>query len=250
MIRSSQIRSFAAIMFGIAALVAIFTVSARAEETTDRETAAIQPTQAAGRANSFVVDGPYTVQKPVATTAPIVSRSSLPTCFGQAATIFGAYNQYGQAVFNGTNGNDVIVGTVGQDVITGNGGNDLICALDNADIVHAGDGDDTVDAGPGKDSVNGQNGNDAIYGRDGDDLLHGDAGNDYVYGGNGNDGIGGWDGDDVLLGEAGDDTLEGLSGFDQLDGGLGANDFCHGGSTVGGAENDTATNCEFAVAIP
>ena len=183
------------------------------------------------------------------TAPPAGPAFSVPTCFGQVATVIGAYNQYGEVVFNGTPGNDVIIGTEGQDVIKGEGGDDLICALGDADIIHAGDGNDTIDAGEGKDSVNGQDGNDVIYGRGGDDLLQGDAGDDIIYGGDGNDGLGGWDGNDVLLGEAGDDTLEGMAGVDQLDGGLG-NDFCHGGTTVGGAENDTAVNCETAVAIP
>lgn len=250
MIRSFPVRSIAATALSVAMVVGLFTGSVLAADSTDRETVAIQPTSGTVRESAFVVDGPYTVRQPVPTVAPTASRAAVPTCFGSVATITGAVNQYGQTVFNGSNGPDVIVGTNGQDIIKGNGGNDLICALGNGDIVHAGDGDDTVDAGPGKDSVNGQNGNDGIYGRDGDDLLSGDAGNDYVDGGNGNDGIAGNDGNDVLLAEAGDDSLEGGSGFDQLDGGLGTSDFCHGGTTVGGAENDTAAGCETAVAFP
>jgi Ca2+-binding RTX toxin-like protein len=244
MIRSFPTRLAAATAFGFATLLSVVGGAGAAEDEKPVRIVSAQPTVEVASA------GLQTKPGVPSTPTPVVSRSSLPTCFGQVATISGVLNAYGQTVFQGTNGNDVIVGTAGQDVIKGEGGDDLICALGDADVVHAGDGNDTVDAGDGRDSVNGLNGNDVVYGRGGDDLLSGDAGHDLVSGGDGNDALGGWDGDDVLLGEAGDDSLEGMAGFDQLDGGLGTNDFCHGGSTVGGAENDAAANCETAVAIP
>jgi Ca2+-binding RTX toxin-like protein len=198
-------------------------------------------------------------------------------CNGAVATIVGPS---GSASIYGTSGDDVII-ALGRAHVYGFAGNDTICGSDGNDLIYGGDGNDFLDGGAGKDYLYGEPGNNHLVGGDGNDMLYGDAGDDTIDGGNGddhlygkdgNDTLSGGDGNDKIYGEAGDDTLDGgvgadylaggagadnlsggdgndtiygQAGDDTLDGGAGTSDYC-----AGGADTDTATNCETVVQVP
>jgi len=112
-------------------------------------------------------------------------------CNGRPAshTWLDASGQYGPALLDGTNKDDVIIGSDGDD------------------IIDAGPGDDVVCGAAGDDSIYGGTGDDAIRGDTGDDDLDGGPGFDTVVGGGGNDTVAGGTGEDVLLGGSGDDVM-------------------------------------------
>ena len=185
---------------------------------------------------------------------------SVPTCFGQPATIFvrdgrivgGPMNgRPYRGALEGTAGADVIVGTPQGDVIRGLGGADLICGGEGNDAIDGGPGDDAIDGGPGNDHIRGDAGNDTLDGGDGADFIEGGAGNDTISGGPGNDHLRGDAGNDTLDGGAGDDVIEGGLDNDRISGGPGndrlrgdaGNDILDGGEGAdfieGGPGNDT-----------
>lgn len=150
-------------------------------------------------------------------------------CFGQPVTV-----DIGQGE-TPTSGDDVIFGTPFADVIDAGDGNDLVCGFGGDDMIDAGGGNDIVLGGPGDDRINGEGGGDLIGGGPGNDVIRGGALGDFIVG---------QAGDDDLFGEGGDDLIGGGDGSDDLDGGLGA-DLCHGG-----AQTDTAVDCEIVGAVP
>jgi len=125
------------------------------------------------------------------------SSTSVPTCFGEPATIVG------------TEGDDTLIGQSGvADVIWGGGGDDHISGGDFY-------GDDEI-PGDAPDLLCGGSGNDVVYGSPGDDHLSGGAGDDRVKG---------WNGDDVELGNRGSDRV-GTDSFADSDS---SNDVTRGG---------------------
>lgn len=171
------------------------------------------------------------------------------------------WGQDGDDIIYGGEGDDKLRGGTGNDQIYGEAGSDDLSGASGDDVVDGGSGDDTsIRGGTGEDQVSGGEGNDAIVsgnggrdivnGNDGDDKVTGGPRPDEVHGGDGADEVKGNKGADILTGGPGDDDLRGGPQPDQLDGGTGT-DFCSGGTTGAPAlENDTATNCETATAIP
>jgi hypothetical protein len=166
--------------------------------------------------------------------------ATVPTCFGQPATIIG------------TDGPDILIGQSGvADVIYGGGGNDYISGGDfyedddipgvAADLLCGGPGNDRVRGGPGNDKVNGGDGDDSVDGERGADVVQGNAGNDRVIDDSNidmdhmNDLLRGGDGDDVMgvawgidkaYGGAGNDTISDIEcDKSYLYGGSGADTF-------------------------
>jgi Ca2+-binding RTX toxin-like protein len=139
---------------------------------------------------------------------------------------------FGDELFNGNAGNDVIYGGFGDDILSGNAGNDEL---------DGGSGDDHLYGGAGNDELHGSWGDDHLYGGVGNDELDGSWGVDYLYGGVGNDELDGSRDDDYLYGGVGNDELEGGWGDDHLYGGVG-NDELEGGwgddHLYGGRGND------------
>ena len=178
------------------------------------------------------------------------------------------------AVFLGSQGNDLLIGGSGQDVLIGGSDNDTLRGQGNDDRLFGGNGNDVLIGDSGNDRVQGQTGNDLMVWNNGDgsDVIDGGEGNDAVQvNGNNNAGddfsvapngervrflrnnlglfsldigttetldVNGQGGSDVIAGSVG---LNGLIALD-LDGGEG-NDLLLGGdgSDVlrGGSGNDT-----------
>ena len=110
------------------------------------------------------------------------------------------------AIFNGTDGNDVLQGTPVNDVIKG----------------HA--GDDRIDGSSGRDILYGQAGNDSIYaGGSGGSQLYGGGGRDLLVSLGSHDNLYGGKGDDRLIGNGGPDKFFWRTGDgnDRIDGGEG-----------------------------
>jgi hypothetical protein len=84
------------------------------------------------------------------------------------------------AIFNGTNGDDILTGGAGDDRVNGGDGNDRLNGGGGNDRLTGGDGNDTVVGGPGTDTAFLGDGNDLFRWNPGD-------GNDTVNGGNGFD---------------------------------------------------------------
>jgi Ca2+-binding RTX toxin-like protein len=113
-------------------------------------------------------------------------------CNGRPAshTWLDASGQYGPALIDGTDDDDVLIGSDGDDTISAGAGDDFVCGA------------------AGDDSISGDEGDDAIRGDTGDDDLDGGPGRDTVVGDGGNDTVaGGPDGTDFLLGGSGDDVM-------------------------------------------
>ena len=149
----------------------------------------------------------------------------------------------GQAVYNGTPGNDRIFGgndndTVwggpGNDVIEGNGGDDVLLGGDGNDIITDSNGADVLKGGPGNDAIDAGPGNDIILGGDGSDFTNGGAGDNETFAGPGNDFIIAGQGADAVFGGGGDDWIEGGTGQDLLQGDHGAPFFDDPGQTAPG----------------
>jgi Ca2+-binding RTX toxin-like protein len=145
------------------------------------------------------------------------------------------YDAQGRAVFNGTNGDDMVWvdETAGiETVVNLKRGDDYFCGGPMRDIVNGGAGVDNLWGNGGKDKLKGKGGDDHIFGSAGDDKLWGNGGDDSISGGLGADVIKGGggddalfggdscdtlgDGDDVIKGGKGDDFLCGASGADRL----------------------------------
>src|SRR5882762_9299389 len=130
-------------------------------------------------------------------------------CNGRPAshTWLDASGQYGPALIDGTDGDDVIVGSDGDDTISAGAGDDVACGAA---------GTDTVSGGPGDDAIRGDTGDDSLDGGSGRDTIVGDGGNDTVSGGTGNDFLVGGSGDDVMI-SSDDAEVDKVNGGDDFD---------------------------------
>jgi Ca2+-binding RTX toxin-like protein len=140
---------------------------------------------------------------------PLAVAQTIPTCFGQPATIVGTS---GNDTLQGTEGPDVIFGGGGSDRIDGLGGDDLICGSRGGDVLFGGEGNDKLYGGRGSDAQDGGAGDDLILGRR---VPH-------IYSPNGENLIGG-SGNDRLIGTGANDTLVPGEGRDRVRG-RGGND--------------------------
>jgi Ca2+-binding RTX toxin-like protein len=132
------------------------------------------------------------------------------------------------AVFNGTEGRDVIrqASNLGQpgNEINGLGGDDILQGGNGDDLINGGDGNDNLSGGPavlfasgvGNDVINGGNGNDLINGANGNDTLDGGDGNDRILAGSGDDDVFAGAGDDEIVDLGGNGTLRGEDGNDNI----------------------------------
>jgi Ca2+-binding RTX toxin-like protein len=142
---------------------------------------------------------------------PLAAAETVPTCFGQPATIVGTS---ATDTLQGTEGPDVIFGGGGSDRIDGLGGDDLICGRRGGDVLFGGDGNDKLYGGPGSDYQDAGAGNDLILGLRvphifapyGENLIGG-SGNDRLIGTEANDDISPGEGDDLVRGHGGNDRL-------------------------------------------
>jgi Ca2+-binding RTX toxin-like protein len=137
----------------------------------------------------------------------------------------------GQAVYNGTPGDDRILGGNDNDTFWGGAGNDVIDGQGGDDIALGGDGNDIITDLDGADTPKGGPGNDAIAAGPGDDIPMGGSGKDFIdagandnetFAGPGDDFIIAGQGADAVFGDGGDDWIEGGSGQDLLQGDHGA----------------------------
>ena len=115
--------------------------------------------------------------------------------------------QYGPALIDGTNHDDVIVGSDGDDTISAGAGDDQVCGAA---------GDDFIAGDSGNDAIRGDTGDDDLDGGSGRDTVVGDGGNDTVAGGTGNDFLVGGSGDDVMI-SADDSEVDKVNGGDDFD---------------------------------
>lgn len=131
----------------------------------------------------------------------------------------------GQAVQEGTSGNDRLRVRAPDTCAVGLGGQDTIVHTGQAGARTslAGPGDDIVYAyrGTGAHDMRGGAGDDRLYGAEDDDLLAGDDGSDLLFGGAGNDLIEGGSGDDSIDGSSGDDHIVPGPGRDETHAGAG-----------------------------
>lgn len=132
----------------------------------------------------------------------MLAGETVPTCFGEAATIVGTA---GDDLLLGTEGDDVIVGLRGVDRLGGMEGNDVMCGGHGPDAV-SGDFDCSVRMGD--DQLSGGRGNDLVMGDGciaqpddpgGADVVRGDRGDDDVIGGPADDTVDGGSGTDVFV---------------------------------------------------
>jgi Ca2+-binding RTX toxin-like protein len=144
--------------------------------------------------------------------------------FPASHTWLDASGQYGPALLDGTDGDDVILGSDGDDTIDAGDGLDYVCG---------GPGDDDIFGGDGGDVLRGDTGDDDVSGGTGSDTLFGDGGNDTIAGGFDYDIQLGGDGDDVMI------DIEKDRPHDELYAGDGF-DVC---IVTGGAEMQS--NCEY-----
>jgi Ca2+-binding RTX toxin-like protein len=130
-------------------------------------------------------------------------------CNGSPAshTWLDASGQYGPALIDGTDHDDVIIGSDGDDTIDAHDGDDYVCGAA---------GDDSIAGGRGDDAIRGDTGDDDLDGGPGVDTVVGDGGNDTVAGGPGEDLLYGGSGDDVMIGadDQEEDKLEAGDDFD------------------------------------
>ncbi|MDQ1719424.1 MAG: hypothetical protein QOE89_3377, partial [Pseudonocardiales bacterium] len=137
----------------------------------------------------------------------------------------------GQAVYNGTpgndrvwggNDNDTFWGGAGNDVIEGNGGDDVALGGDGNDIITDLSGADVLKGGPGNDAIDSGIGDDINMGADGQDFINGGLNDNETFAGPGNDFIIAGQGADAVFGDGGDDWIQGGAGQDLLQGDHGA----------------------------
>lgn len=145
---------------------------------------------------------------------------AVPACDGKPATIVAAP---GQAVVQGTPGDDVIVALVGSHSVRGRDGDDTICTGPGADLVEGGAGRDRIIDAGGKNTVRGDGGNDTIVTGSGSDEIAGGNGNDTVYAGGGDDQVDGGSGRDTITTGAGSDRIDAGAGSDTVNAGGGDN---------------------------
>ena len=184
---------------------------------------------------------------------PYVSRSAVPYCNGQRATIYVTREgtvaggpddgQPYAGTLRGTTGDDVLVGTDGADVLRGSAGDDVLCGLAGDDELRGDNGHDTLYGGPGDDTLLAGAGDDRAYGGPGNDFVRGAGGDDQAWGEAGNDRLLGNGGADALSGGDGDDRLEGGGGNDTLVGGASTDD-ARGGGGTDACDAETETSCE------
>ena len=110
-------------------------------------------------------------------------------CNGQpaSATWLDASGQYGPALIDGTDHDDVIVGSDGDDHIDAGHGDDLVCGGAGHNDIHGGEGDDAILGGADDDHLDGGEGFDTVVGFGGDDTVAGGPGEDVLIGGSGDD---------------------------------------------------------------
>jgi Ca2+-binding RTX toxin-like protein len=142
---------------------------------------------------------------------PLAAAQTVPTCFGQPATIVGTS---GDDTLQGTEGPDVIFGGGGSDRIDGLGGDDLICGRRGGDVLFGGDGNDKLYGGRGSDFQDGGAGDDLILGLRVPHIYSPYGEN--LIGGSGNDRLIGTEADDTLVPGEGDDLVRGRGGNDLL----------------------------------
>jgi hypothetical protein len=138
-------------------------------------------------------------------------------------TIIDGYNR-SFAVYDGSDGNNVLLMTEGNDVLSlqGTSVNFDDARVKNMAVIYAGGGDDLINFT----SPNYSHGDIVIYGGSGDDKIWSSIGNDNLFGQAGNDEIYGGSGDDQIDGGDGDDFLSGGAGSNIFTGGHGADIFC------------------------
>ena len=132
----------------------------------------------------------------------------------------------GQAVYNGTAGEDRIQGGADNDTFLGNEGRDWIEGGDGADVALGGDGNDIITDLAGDDVPKGGPGNDAIDAGPGLDIVMGGDGQDFTNGGTNDNETFGGTGDDFIIDGAGNGVVFGDSGSDWIEGGDGQELLC------------------------
>jgi Ca2+-binding RTX toxin-like protein len=149
----------------------------------------------------------------------------------------------GQAVYQGTDGNDRVFGGndndtfwggKGNDVIEGNGGDDVALGGEGNDIMTDLGGADVTKGGPGNDAIDTGIGDDITMGGDGQDFINAGANDNESFAGPGNDFVIAGQGADAVFGDGGDDWIEGGTGQDLLQGDHGAPFFDDPGETAPG----------------
>jgi Ca2+-binding RTX toxin-like protein len=154
------------------------------------------------------------------------------------------------ALFNGTDGNDLLTGTALADEMHGGLGNDRLVGLDGNDFLYGESGNDFLIGGLGDDLLDGGDGYDRVgygdatqgvqvslaitdpqdtgwgidtlvsiehlSGSTFDDTLTGNAGDNWLYGVTGNDTLSGGGGNDLLGVGLGDSSVDGGDGFDTI----------------------------------
>ena len=124
----------------------------------------------------------------------------------------------GQAVYNGSDGNDKVYGGVdndtfwgglGNDRIEGNGGDDVALGGLGNDIITDSSGFDVLKGGPGNDAIDGGPNDDIIMAGDGKDFTNGGANINQTFSGPGDDFAIAGQGEDAVFGDGGDDWQEG-----------------------------------------
>ncbi|MEW6474803.1 MAG: hypothetical protein AB1679_21345 [Actinomycetota bacterium] len=117
------------------------------------------------------------------------ARSIGGLCNGRpaSATWLDASGQYGPALIDGTDHDDVIIGSDGDDHIDAAGGDDVVCGAAGHNHIHGGDGDDALIGASDHDHLDGGDGNDTVVGYEGHDTVAGGPGRDFLVGGGGDD---------------------------------------------------------------
>jgi Ca2+-binding RTX toxin-like protein len=184
---------------------------------------------------------------PLLTAGPATGGSA--RCNGQPVTIDlnggnmspSQVGPLGRAMFDGTEGDDVILGTPAGEDIHGLGGDDVICGQGGSDLLTGDAGKDRLFGGGGSDELH-QNGLEG-------GLLAGGVGPDQLIANGGNDTLRGGPDNDTLLGYRGNDALDGGSGITILapaaEGPIPDSDDCNGGPG-----RDTEQNCETSSNFP
>ena len=160
------------------------------------------------------------------------------------------YDTEGRAVFNGTDGPDMVwvdLSAGVETVVNLKKGDDSFCGGPLADIVNGGAGDDDVRGGLGNDRIWGNRGHDSLWGATSCEAAPQGDGDDIIKGGNGDDFLCGGAGDDTLLGGRGDDHINANHPYDGTD--LSATDLS-GTDTVrcGPGQDETAAPAPDTVA--
>ena len=97
----------------------------------------------------------------------IVGTGSVGNDFANVITMKGT----GQAILDGSNGNDTLTGGGNLDTLIGGGGNDVLDGGGDDDHILGGDDNDKLKGGEGDDTLNGGSGKDAMTGGMGSDQY-------------------------------------------------------------------------------